>query len=32
VIKLVAERNTGRLLGAHVIAEAAGDVIATLTR
>lgn len=29
VIKLVADRSTGRLLGAHVIAEGAGDVIAT---
>ncbi|WP_030379241.1 MULTISPECIES: mercury(II) reductase [unclassified Streptomyces] len=29
LIKLVAERGTGRLLGAHVIAESAGDVIAT---
>jgi mercuric reductase len=29
LIKLVAERETGRLLGAHVIAEGAGDVIAT---
>lgn len=29
LIKLVAERGTGRLLGAHVIAEGAGDVIAT---
>lgn len=28
VIKLVAERGTGRLLGAHVAAEGAGDVIA----
>jgi mercuric reductase len=28
LIKLVADRNTGRLLGAHVIAEGAGDVIA----
>lgn len=27
-IKLVAERDTGRLLGAHVIAESAGEVIA----
>jgi mercuric reductase len=32
VIKLIAERDTGQLLGAHVIAEAAEDVIATLTR
>ncbi|MFF9136743.1 mercury(II) reductase [Streptomyces albogriseolus] len=29
LIKLVAEAGTGRLLGAHVIAEGAGDVIAT---
>ncbi|UGY91267.1 mercury(II) reductase [Streptomyces gobiensis] len=29
LIKLVAEEDTGRLLGAHVIAEGAGDVIAT---
>ncbi|MEU9246991.1 mercury(II) reductase [Streptomyces sp. NPDC048385] len=29
VIKLVAEAGTGRLLGAHVVAEGAGDVIAT---
>lgn len=29
VIKLVAERGTGRLLGAHVVADGAGDVIAT---
>ncbi|MGH3863792.1 mercury(II) reductase [Actinokineospora sp.] len=29
LIKLVADRDTGRLLGAHVIAEGAGDVIAT---
>jgi mercuric reductase len=29
VIKLVAEADTGRLLGAHVIAEGAGDLIAT---
>jgi mercuric reductase len=29
LIKLVAEQGTGRLLGAHVIAEGAGDVIAT---
>ncbi|AEA23560.1 mercuric reductase [Amycolatopsis echigonensis] len=29
LIKLVADRNTGRLLGAHVVAEGAGDVIAT---
>jgi mercuric reductase len=28
-IKLVAERRTGRLLGAHVLAAGAGDVIAT---
>ncbi|MEU2607699.1 mercury(II) reductase [Streptomyces albus] len=28
LIKLVAERGTGRLLGAHVIADGAGDVIA----
>jgi mercuric reductase len=28
-IKLVAERGTGRLLGAHVLAAGAGDVIAT---
>ncbi|PSL01653.1 mercuric reductase [Haloactinopolyspora alba] len=28
VIKLVAETGTGRLLGAHVVAEGAGDVIA----
>jgi mercuric reductase len=28
VVKLVAERGTGRLLGAHVVAEGAGDVIA----
>lgn len=29
VIKLVAERGTGRLLGAHAVAKGAGDVIAT---
>ncbi|HEX5116331.1 MAG TPA: mercury(II) reductase [Pseudonocardiaceae bacterium] len=29
VIKLVAERGTGRLLGAHVIADGAGEVITT---
>ncbi len=29
LIKLVAERETGRLLGAHVLAHNAGDVIAT---
>jgi mercuric reductase len=29
LIKLVAERGTGRLLGAHVVAEGAGEVIAT---
>jgi mercuric reductase len=29
LIKLVAERGTGRLLGAHVVADGAGDVIAT---
>jgi mercuric reductase len=29
LIKLVAERGTGRLLGAHVVAEGAGDLIAT---
>ncbi|MPZ66120.1 MAG: mercury(II) reductase [Pseudonocardiaceae bacterium] len=29
VIKLVAERGTGRLLGAHIVADGAGDVIAT---
>lgn len=29
LIKLVAEQGSGRLLGAHVIAEGAGDVIAT---
>jgi mercuric reductase len=29
VIKLVAEAGTGRLLGAHVVADGAGDVIAT---
>ncbi|WP_306999497.1 mercury(II) reductase [Amycolatopsis thermophila] len=29
LIKLVADHDTGRLLGAHVIAEGAGDVIAT---
>jgi mercuric reductase len=29
LIKLVADRDTGRLLGAHVIAESAGDIIAT---
>lgn len=29
VIKLVAERGSGRLLGAHVAADGAGDVIAT---
>jgi len=29
LIKLVAERGTGRLLGAHVLADEAGDVIAT---
>lgn len=28
LVKLVAERGTGRLLGAHVLAESAGDVIA----
>lgn len=28
VIKLIAEQGTGRLLGAHVIAEGAGDIIA----
>lgn len=27
LVKLVAERGTGRLLGAHAIAECAGDVI-----
>lgn len=30
LIKLVADQTTGRLLGAHVIAEGAGDVIATV--
>lgn len=29
VVKLVAERDTGRLLGAHVLSDGAGDVIAT---
>lgn len=29
LIKLVAERDTGRLLGAHVLADGAGEVIAT---
>jgi mercuric reductase len=29
LIKLVADRGTGRLLGAHVIAESAGEVITT---
>src|SRR5262249_32646810 len=29
LIKLVADHDTGRLLGAHVIAEGAGDVIVT---
>jgi mercuric reductase len=29
LIKLVAERGTGRLLGAHVLAEGAGEVIST---
>lgn len=29
LVKLVAERGTGRLLGAHVLADGAGDVIAT---
>ncbi|SDJ91447.1 mercuric reductase [Lentzea albidocapillata subsp. violacea] len=29
LIKLVADRDTGRLLGAHVVAEGAGEVIAT---
>ena len=29
LVKLVAERETGRLLGAHVLAAGAGDVIAT---
>ncbi len=29
VIKLVAEHGTGRLLGAHVLADGAGDMIAT---
>ncbi|MFP8904970.1 mercury(II) reductase [Streptomyces atacamensis] len=29
LIKLVAEAGTGKLLGAHIIAEGAGDVIAT---
>lgn len=29
LVKLAAERGTGRLLGAHIIAEGAGDVIAT---
>lgn len=29
LIKLVAERGTGRLLGAHVVADGAGDVIET---
>ncbi|PXY28240.1 mercury(II) reductase [Prauserella muralis] len=28
LVKLVAERDTGRLLGAHVLADGAGDVIA----
>lgn len=29
LIKLVADQNTGRLLGAHILADAAGDIIAT---
>lgn len=29
VVKLVADRNTGRLLGAHLLADGAGEVIAT---
>ncbi|GAA4888925.1 mercury(II) reductase [Pseudonocardia sp. C8] len=29
LVKLVAERGTGRLLGAHVLADGAGEVIAT---
>ncbi|WP_456061928.1 mercury(II) reductase [Allosaccharopolyspora coralli] len=29
LVKLVAERDTGRLLGAHVLADGAGEVIAT---
>nr|WP_090063668.1 mercury(II) reductase [Lentzea flaviverrucosa] len=29
LVKLVAERDTGRLVGAHVVAEGAGEVIAT---
>lgn len=29
LIKLVAERHTGRLLGAHVLADGAGEVIST---
>ncbi|WP_017975752.1 mercury(II) reductase [Actinopolyspora halophila] len=29
LVKLVADRGTGRLLGAHVLADGAGDVIAT---
>lgn len=29
LVKLVAERDTGRLLGAHVVADGAGDLIAT---
>ncbi|WP_199429518.1 mercury(II) reductase [Qaidamihabitans albus] len=29
LVKLVAERHTGRLLGAHVLADGAGEVIAT---
>lgn len=29
LIKLVADGDTGRLLGAHVLADSAGDIIAT---
>lgn len=29
LIKLVAQRDTGRLLGAHIVADGAGDIIAT---
>jgi mercuric reductase len=31
LVKLVAERGTGRLLGAHLLAQGAGDVIAAAT-
>ncbi|MEG7364426.1 mercuric reductase, partial [Pseudomonas citronellolis] len=31
LVKLVAERGTGRLLGVHVVAENAGDVITAAT-